>query len=213
MCVLDTASSSISNRVLSVEYTSLLKPVTPPPSPPPPSPPLLADLPLLEHLPVRTVLDLKAIAQYLMSPGGNTDIMSVYAQIRSNQLGRSLNSLKEASQQAQLLPASVSHSFATLFWLLRTWSLGGGAWERGYFYEGTRLPGFALKDMFAVTSSSGISCDCRAQNSSWLFPMQLFRDSLGWLVIHFRPEIQHNFIIFQLRKSAEVWVGIEETSR
>ena len=140
---------------------------------------------------MRTVLDLKAIAQYLMSPGGNTDIMSVYAQIRSNQLGRSLNSLKEASQQAQLLPASVSHSPATLFWLLE----------------------FALKDMFVVTSSSGISSDCRAKNSSWLFPMQLFRDSLGWLVIHFRPEIQHNFIIFQLRKSAEVWVGIKETSR
>lgn len=77
----------------------------------------MEDLPLLEHLPVRTVLDLKAIAQYLMSPGGNTDIMSVYAQIRSNQLGRSLNSLKEASQQAQLLPASIpkKSSFAAAF--------------------------------------------------------------------------------------------------
>ena len=62
---------------------------------------------------MRTVLDLKAIAQYLVSPGGNTDIMSVYAQIRSNQLGRSLNSLKEASQQAQLLPTSVSYRHTT----------------------------------------------------------------------------------------------------
>ena len=36
------------------------------------------------------------------------DVMSVYAQIRSNQLGRSLNSLKETSQSSSLLPTSVS---------------------------------------------------------------------------------------------------------
>ncbi len=46
----------------------------PPPSRPPPLPlplPTSTDVPPLEHLPVRTVLDLNLIAQYLINTGEN----------------------------------------------------------------------------------------------------------------------------------------------
>ena len=64
------------------------------------------EVPLLEHLPRtkiicnytlqyfvvidRVVQDLVAISKYLAGPGQTTDFMSVYHQIRSTQLGRSL---------------------------------------------------------------------------------------------------------------------------
>ncbi len=38
----------------------------------------------------------------------SSDIMSLYAQIRSNQLGRAMNSLLQNSQGQSWLPASVS---------------------------------------------------------------------------------------------------------
>ena len=38
----------------------------------------------------RVVQDLVAISKYLAGPGQTTDFMSVYHQIRSTQLGRSL---------------------------------------------------------------------------------------------------------------------------
>ncbi len=65
--------------------------------PPPPT-----DLPLL---PVRVVTDLHAIAEYLVhAPGeGHTDVMNIYAQLRSSTLGRGLNSIKEINQGGQNL--------------------------------------------------------------------------------------------------------------
>jgi hypothetical protein len=55
-------------------------------------------------------------ADYLIAQSGgatvggnvqNKDILSVYAQLRSNQLGRSLNTYKEANSSSQLLPSSI----------------------------------------------------------------------------------------------------------
>eukprot|EP00731_Ephydatia_muelleri_P028523 Em0020g167a len=60
----------------------------------------------LEHLPERTMRDLQAIANYLVIKRENTDITGVYAQIRSNQLGRSLSSLKEPGQGGSQLSAT-----------------------------------------------------------------------------------------------------------
>lgn len=62
----------------------------------------------LEHLPERTMRDLQAIANYLVIKRENTDITGVYAQIRSNQLGRSLSSLKEPGQGASQLSATTA---------------------------------------------------------------------------------------------------------
>ncbi len=67
----------------------------------------------MELLPVRVVTDLHAIAEYLVhAPGeGHTDVMNIYAQLRSSTLGRGLNSIKEINQGGQnLLGENVSGS-------------------------------------------------------------------------------------------------------
>ncbi|XP_062508793.1 exocyst complex component 7-like [Corticium candelabrum] len=54
------------------------------------------DLPPLEHLPGNVMQDLSSIARWLAGPGHSTDFMNIYAQIRSSQVSRSLQGLKEA---------------------------------------------------------------------------------------------------------------------
>ena len=90
-------------------------------------------MPAIVLLPAKMVGDLRVIAEYLVkAPGENhtgglkhtgrwledptlemvcivcVDIMSLYAQIRSNQLGRAMNSLLQNNQGQTLLPVSVS---------------------------------------------------------------------------------------------------------
>ncbi|CAI8016816.1 Exocyst complex component 7 [Geodia barretti] len=74
----------------------------------------IEDLPPLEHLPARTISELRATAEYLISQSGgamvggnvqNKDILLVYSQLRSNQLGRSLNTFKEANSSSLLQPS------------------------------------------------------------------------------------------------------------
>ncbi|XP_065898323.1 exocyst complex component 7-like [Dysidea avara] len=64
------------------------------------------EVPILEHLPHRVVQDLVAISKYLAGPGQTTDFMSVYHQIRSTQLGRSLVALREYYKAFQIMPLS-----------------------------------------------------------------------------------------------------------
>lgn len=54
------------------------------------------DLPPLEHLPETVMESLSAIARWLAGPGHSTDFMNIYAQIRSSQVSRSLQGLKDA---------------------------------------------------------------------------------------------------------------------
>lgn len=73
------------------------------------------DMPIITLLPSKVVLELRVIADYLVkAPGDNhTDIMSLYAQIRCNQLGRAMNSLLQTTNQSQsLLPPNVSKKSA-----------------------------------------------------------------------------------------------------
>lgn len=63
------------------------------------------EVPPLEHLPHRVVQDLVAISRYLAGPGQSTDFMSVYHQIRSTQLGRSLAALREYYKAFQIMPS------------------------------------------------------------------------------------------------------------
>ena len=91
------------------------------------------DLPSVDLLPPKVISDLRDVAAYYYdTPGENhsgnsnpplfhiisvyltrhwplhfSDIMSMYFQIRSNQLGRALNSLKEDTQNQSLLAPNV----------------------------------------------------------------------------------------------------------
>ena len=92
------------------------------------------DLPSVDLLPPKVISDLRDVAAYYYdTPGENhsgnsnpplfhiisvyfnetlapaffSDIMSMYYQIRSNQLGRALNSLKEDTQNQSLLAPNV----------------------------------------------------------------------------------------------------------
>jgi exocyst complex protein 7 len=76
----------------------------------------IEDLPPLEHLPARTISELRATAEYLIAQSGgamvggnvqNKDILLVYSQLRSNQLGRSLNAFKEANSSSLLQPSQI----------------------------------------------------------------------------------------------------------
>jgi len=55
----------------------------------------------IEHLPERTMIELKTIASWLTMHGNNQDFMSVYAQIRSNVLKQSLQGIKDSGSAAQ----------------------------------------------------------------------------------------------------------------
>ena len=55
----------------------------------------------IDHLPERTMIELKTIASWLTTHGTNTDFMSVYAQVRSNTLKFSLQGIKDSGNAVQ----------------------------------------------------------------------------------------------------------------
>lgn len=55
----------------------------------------------IDHLPERTMTELKTIASWLTAHGTNTDFMSVYSQVRSTALKLSLQGIKDGGATAQ----------------------------------------------------------------------------------------------------------------
>lgn len=154
----------------------------------------------LEHLPERTIRDLQAIANYLVTKRGNTDITGVYAQIRCNQLGRSLSCLKEPGQGASQLSATTvlrKASFAFLKGQSPSKKTvkrgeGGGKKER----EGPRPSA-------TITTEGGLS-EVQLEGSSLFIIMakvflRLLQSEVQ-LMEHIIPKQYHSHVLCQLIK-------------
>jgi exocyst complex protein 7 len=66
--------------------------------------PVNEDPPTLETLNERLIQDLAAVARYLTVWGKDKDFLSVYAQLRSSQMTKSMNQLKDSPQFADIIP-------------------------------------------------------------------------------------------------------------
>eukprot|EP00794_Sanderia_malayensis_P009128 gene9128-10101_t len=67
----------------------------------------------IEHLPERTMAELRIIATWLTTHGPNTDFMSVYSQVRSNTLKLSLQGIKDGNTSSSSLISVTGKQRAT----------------------------------------------------------------------------------------------------